>query len=614
MNLKEIRNAMFAQADWSPDQSPDAKSRVNGFINRAYNQLALEAPFLFFETEAKIATEPDVESKVGDPDNNQYDRIRLKGNNDLIYDETDPWTWTVCATSVSAAAKPSLFNEWKYDRSWDGRLIEIIKSDGTVIRNQIRTIWLDDTSGRYEFTLVRPWDIDAHGAGTDSTGFEYRIYTEDYALPDDVIQVKSMQLFDQTSHYPLQVMGQREAEQRSLNQPRKNLASGIPSTVFRRKHEHLPGPSVAPEWRDVDVLGWSEGNTPTLVTPWKGPEPPGVFQYMITYTWGKRDVEFRLPGLAHWRGQAKNWTNTGQTFEKVPRTSTSGDAQRFDPARNRYREPRYESAPSPVSGYAISHRVGAIIGEPKDYEDGQRGRADGWTDLETSGEFLGYSAIRLRLPNIEHALGFGGAFTTSGGASYSRLSKHQSGFHIRIYRRRVTVDMSNYSDLPLTADGLNKMDNADAFYLLAETRVDEVNGGEFVDNGELIPDYSRRLRDTHGYQTFGVYPKPNKRYEIDVRCVQRPPELSDDDDTPLLHSEATNVLINRAMVLMYESMGSPAMAQYAQERYEQQLETLSKRYGDLRPPGVPVLRRLSRSRFGTRRTDFYRKWYSTDST
>mgnify|MGYP003681145482 FL=1 len=71
MNLKEIRNAMFAQADWSPDQSPEAASRVNGFINRAYNQLALEAPFLFFETEAKIATEPDVENKVGDPDNSQ---------------------------------------------------------------------------------------------------------------------------------------------------------------------------------------------------------------------------------------------------------------------------------------------------------------------------------------------------------------------------------------------------------------------------------------------------------------------------------------------------------------------------------------------------------------
>ena len=130
-----------------------------------------------------------------------------------------------------------------------------------------------------------------------------------------------------------------------------------------------------------------------------------------------------------------------------------------------------------------------------------------------------------------------------------------------------------------------------------------------MDNGELIPDYNRRLRDTHGYQTFGVSPKPDKRYEIDVRCVQRPQELSDDDDTPLIHSEATNVLINRSMVLMYESMGNPSMAQQMELRYEQQLMTLSKRYGDLRPPGVPVLRKLSRSRFGARGTSSYRKWY-----
>ena len=576
MNLKEIRNAMFAQADWSPDQSPEAASRVNGFINRAYNQLVLEAPFLFFETEAKIATEPDVESLAGSTPLSLDDCIKLKGNNDLPFDETDPWTWTTTYTANQAINQaPGLLNEWKYDRSWDGRLIEIIKSDGTVIRNQIRTIWLDGTTGRYELTMVRPWDIDAHGAGTDSTGFEYRIYTEDYPLPDDVIEVKSMQLFNQTSHYPLRVIGQREAEQRSLNQPRKNLASGIPSTVFRRKHEHIPGPSVAPEWRDVDVLNWVPNETPTLVTEWTGPEPPGIFQYAITYTWGKRDVEFRLPGLAHWRGYAKNWTNTGQTFERIPDIATSGDAKRFDPARNRYREPRFESAPSPVSEYTISHRVGTSLGDAKDFTDDTNPETPlipGEPEME--GVFVGYSAIRLRLPNIEHALGFGGAFTTAGGTAYTRLSKHQSGIHIRIYRRRVTVDMDNYSELPLTADGLNRMDNANAFYLLAETRVDEVNGGEFVDNGELIPDYNRRLRDTHGYQTFGVYPKPDKRYEIDVRCVQRPQELSDDDDVPLLHSEATNVLINRAMVLMYESMGNPAMAQYAELRYSEQLQTL----------------------------------------
>ena len=36
MNLGEIRSAIFSQADWSPKQSSDAKTRVNEFINRAY--------------------------------------------------------------------------------------------------------------------------------------------------------------------------------------------------------------------------------------------------------------------------------------------------------------------------------------------------------------------------------------------------------------------------------------------------------------------------------------------------------------------------------------------------------------------------------------------------
>ncbi len=60
MNLKELRTAIFAQTDWAPSQSVEAVSRLNGFINRAYNDVCLEAPFLFFESEVKFATQEDV--------------------------------------------------------------------------------------------------------------------------------------------------------------------------------------------------------------------------------------------------------------------------------------------------------------------------------------------------------------------------------------------------------------------------------------------------------------------------------------------------------------------------------------------------------------------------
>ena len=58
MNLKDIRDAIFSQADWAPTQSTDAKNRVDTFINRAYMQMSEEAPFLFFEQTIPFATMP----------------------------------------------------------------------------------------------------------------------------------------------------------------------------------------------------------------------------------------------------------------------------------------------------------------------------------------------------------------------------------------------------------------------------------------------------------------------------------------------------------------------------------------------------------------------------
>ena len=133
---------MFAQADWAPTQSPEAITRANSFINRAYNVLALEAPFLFFESKVHLATEPDVIPLGGGTDgagNAVSDAIRLAGTNTLPGGPTtrDPWTWRTTYTSVQQSQVPKGLNAWKYDRSWDGRMIEITTADGTKIRNQI---------------------------------------------------------------------------------------------------------------------------------------------------------------------------------------------------------------------------------------------------------------------------------------------------------------------------------------------------------------------------------------------------------------------------------------------------------------------------------------------
>ena len=586
MNLTEIRTAMFAQADWSPEQSEEAVGRINGFINRAYNQLSLEAPYLFFEHKLRLAVEPDVKSA------SDSDRIELLGNNALDSLAVDPWSFkTTYTKTVAAADSDGLYTTaWKTDRSWDGRTIEIETSTHKV-RNQIRTIWYDSSDDKYKLTLVRPCDIETHGLtsgliGPDGSvllGFKWRIYTEEYPFPDDIIKMRSMRLFDNTQQYPLDVMGQDEAEQRVFVGPRAQVASGIPRVAFRREHFQLEGPGVAPTAQKASD---TTGKQPTY--PWKGPEKPGEFQYVVTYTWGKRDADFRLAGLAKWDSYAKNWYNTGQTIAQAPGN---------DPANNRLREPRYESAPSPASSTQEVELFDAQ--SPKE----------------------GYTAIKVRVPNIEYALGFLTEHPAGASPSGKRVSQHQSGIHVRIYRKRISVfeDTSDvrYNAMAHASEGIRSdkavIDNKDKFYLLAELRVDEVNRGVFIDDGQYIPDRSRPLRDIHGYQQYALYPRPDQRYALDVRCVRRPQALEAAQDVPHIHAEATDVLITRAMAYLYESMGNLQASQLMLGRYSELLGTLAKRYGDLRPAAVPVLRRMTRARFSYRSRDNYRKWYKSNT-
>tara|TARA_R110002012_G_scaffold76891_2_gene194449 strand:- start:193 stop:1932 length:1740 start_codon:yes stop_codon:yes gene_type:complete len=578
MNLKEIRDAMFAQADYSPNSSPEAITRVNGFINRAYNTLALEAPFLFFESKVQLVTEPDVKNKAGDPDNGIFDKVQLVGNQTLPAGaSSDAWTWRTGYTVTQQQANPDKFTAWDFSRGWDGRMIDLIDTDGSIDRHQIRSVWHDTASDYVYFTVVRP--------SRDATAFEYRIFTEAYPLPDTIVQVKSVRLRDEASSFPLDIYGQQEAEELLLDGPDSQVASGIPRCLFRRQHVSLRGPSVAPvakeQPRPTAQDGWA--------IPWQGPEPPGTFEYKVTYTWGKRDLSLQAPGLGQWDGTAIAFSNTSaETFPSTPPSSTSG----ANASRNRYREPRLESPPSPASAQA----------------------ATAYSVDERSAGRTPYGAILVSLPNITYALGYMMKVIRSG-VTYSRHSVDQSGVYVRIYRRRIATNWEEYGGLTNRADGLNtsQLDTDTAFYLLAEMRVDTLNEGIFYDNGTFLPDYNRRLHDINGYQTVQFYPKPDKAYQTDIRCVTRPQPLVDDADSPVLHAEAMSVLLERAMALFYENLGQSEQSLMCTQKYREALMTLSKRYGDLRPPAVPVLRRMTRATSTVRRRNSYRKWYTNSS-
>lgn len=593
MNLKDIRNALFSQTDWAPTQSTEAVARVNDFINRAYNDVCLEAPFLFFESQVKFATQVDAVPTLA------ADTISIAVVDTTAPMETsaeNPWVFRQGVTVGTANALV-----WATDRSWDGRTIEIDVPDPTTgkitsYRNTIRSVWkktLPPGAGGgeyYQLSVVTPWPYQKMGKGP----FDYRIYSDKYYLPDDVVQVKSMRLWHENRNWPLDVVGQEEAEEYSFADSPRVVSHGLPRTVFRREHFQLRGPAVAADAALAD--------NPQLYR-WLGPEPAGTFEYVITYCWGKRDTQLRNPTMGYHLGYADSWENDQGAFE-----GTIADLGRPEKSsQNRFREPLWESAPSPISSQVI-------VPPPPD-------------------QGVASPSVKLTLPNIEYMQGFltTGLQSYDGGggpltAAFLRENFRESGWHVRIYRRRVAANFTNYNLMrtipPLGVGagnggaeitGLQKLDLPTAFFLLAEFRIDDVNEGVFYDEGRIIPDYHRRLRDTHGYQTIKMYPYPDQRYEVDVRCIRRPPKLADDQDAPLVHAEAVDLIIHRSLMFLYENMGNPQMAQLAKGRYDENLLTLSKRYGDLRPPQIPVLRRFSRARTSYGQRGHLKRWWTVKS-
>ena len=597
MNLKDLRTAIFAQTDWAPSQSVEAVARLNGFINRAYNDVCLEAPFLFFESQVKFATQVDVKSAS---DNDTISLTVVDDTEAMQPNAVNPWVF-----AQDGIAGSSGFTVWETDRSWDGRMLEIDVPDPAdnnkikTFRNRIRAVYKRQVTApgfpaEYQFrlTVVTPWPYQTMGSGP----FKYRIYSDRYYLPDDLIQLRSMRLWHEDRNWPLNVMGQEEAEDYSFADSPRVVSHGLPRTVFRREHFQLPGPSVSPE---IEIAADDTHY-------WIGPEPPGEFEYVLTYCWGKRDMQFRNPTMGYHLGYADSWQNDqGQSFNP-------DFGAPINSSQNRFREPLWESSPSPVTPVATA-------APPYIPDQGVPTVAGG--------------AIKLTLPNIEYMQGFmevgSQNFNLAGVPApdtFTRQNSRESGWHVRIYRRRISANFTGYDLFPTiipsgigTQDGgagitgLKKLDIPTAFFLLAEFRIDSVNEGVFYDNGRIIPDYHRRLREIHGYQSVKLYPYPDERYEVDIRCVRRPPKLVDDEDAPLVHAEAVDLIIHRTLMFLYENMGNPSMAQLAKGRYDENLLTLTKRYGDLRPPAVPVLRRFARARTYYGQRGQLKRWWTVKS-
>jgi len=233
-----------------------------------------------------MATEPDVDQS-SDTDTLS---VFTSGSG------ADPWVLKRNTASLTT---------WKVDGTWNGRKIQVQDSDGNWHIHTIRDVW---TTGDYQYvSLLRPFP------DTTQTAMKYKIFTDYYYLPPEVMRVNHARTVDGSIHSNWEPISQSEAEAYYLpTNPTDSAVSGYPTQYFRRP----PGSLPAPNWTPVaDVSGDS----------WVGPEPEGTFDYKITYVWGKQDVELGSPG---------------------PLSQISGLAS--GPGTNRLK-PRLESAPSPVS-------------------------------------------------------------------------------------------------------------------------------------------------------------------------------------------------------------------------------------------------------------------------
>ena len=480
-NLAGIRAAIFAQADWAPSNSPVAEDRVDEFINRAYFRMAEEAPFLFFESEIRMAIDPDVGKA------SSTDLLRVK--------DGDAW-----ALEPQLAPGAAGSTSWNSDRLWDGRTIQLYDDDQQrwlkyTIREVVPELDVLGALIGHTITLDRPWK------NTTDTDIDWFIETHEFNIPQDAIEVRSMTLQRENLMYPLSILGQDSAEWASLSNSGRVVSKGLPRWAFRRQHKSLRAPTFDP--------------VASLNQLWVGPEPTGKFEYRFTYVWGKQEVWFHNPG-------------------PTSQSSLSPDASRY--------QPYLESPPSPKTS-----------------------QVDNTTDLGGGT----YNAIDVSLPNIDFMLGFFDNAT----ARYRK-----AGIKKRIYRRRI-------SEGPIVGVGASvSIERPDDFFLLAE-----VDGHitTYTDNGADTPDYGVPLQPVHGYQTVRLWPTPDKNYTVEVRCIRRPKALTDEQDYPLLHEDAIDCLITKALSYLYQSQGNAAMAQYSANTYQENLFALGKRYGDLRSKSRP---------------------------
>lgn len=122
------------------------------------------------------------------------------------------------------------------------------------------------------------------------------------------------------------------------------------------------------------------------------------------------------------------------------------------------------------------------------------------------------TVVDVALPNIAWQLNYGDALT---------LRYGKTGWKKRLYRRRVSV-----------LGGSNpSIEYPNVFQMLVD--VDDLTTS-FTDDGSIVPDYTIRLNDIHGYYAWSMWPLPQDGniLEYQLSATRRPEPLLNGSDSP----------------------------------------------------------------------------------
>lgn len=132
------------------------------------------------------------------------------------------------------------------------------------------------------------------------------------------------------------------------------------------------------------------------------------------------------------------------------------------------------------------------------------------------------AAVKVTLPNNDYEMNFGDNSTKRYG---------RSGIRKRIYRARITS----------TPGGTHPVEADEVFEFLAE--VDGL-ATEYLDDGSVLPDYSRRAPETGVYYAYRTDCLADAERRAEIVLSQRPPRLLADTDVPAVDPLLTKALID----------------------------------------------------------------------